>query len=93
MNIRYQYKELKNKLNVTGSNINWYRNKINMSAQQLSNKLILNGLELSRAAIYRIEAGKRIVTDYELYHIANILGVSTDELLKPFSEKLKKSNK
>ena len=93
MNIRYQYKELKNKLNVTGSNINLFRNKRNMSAQQLSDKLILKGLELSRAAIYRIEAGKRIVTDYELYLIADVLGITTDELLRPFGKIVNNANK
>ena len=64
-----------------------------MSAQQLSNQLILNGLELSSSAIYKIESGKRIVTDYELYFIADILNITTDELLRPFDEIVKKANK
>ena len=91
MRIRYKFKEFDKKQNVTGFNINRYRNKLNMSAQQLSNQLILNGLELSSSAIYKIESGKRIVTDYELYFIADILNITTDELLRPFDEIVKKS--
>ena len=74
MNIRNQYKELNGKSNATGSNINYYRTKLGLSAQQLSDKLILLGLDLHRQAIFKIESGKRTVTDYELCIIAEVLG-------------------
>lgn len=93
MNIRNKYKELNGKSNVTGSNINYYRTKLGLSAQQLSDKLILLGLDLHRQAIFKIESGKRTVTDYELGIIAEVLGVSTDTLLKQFLDTVKKENK
>ena len=93
MNIRNQYKELNGKSNATGSNINYYRTKLGLSAQQLSDKLILLGLDLHRQAIFKKESGKRTVTDYELCIIAEVLGVSTDTLLKQFLDNVKKENK
>lgn len=93
MNIRNQYKELNGKSNVTGSNINYYRTKLGLSAQQLSDRLILLGLDLHRQAIFKIESGKRTVTDYELCIIAEVLGVSADILLKQFLDNVKKENK
>ena len=93
LNTRNPYKELKGKLNITGDNINRIRTQKNISAQYLSNKLIMYGLDIHRQAIYNIEAGKRSVTDYELCIIAEILGVSTDDILKPFIQYLRNENK
>ena len=92
-NIRNPYKELDGKLNATGSNINRIRTEKNISAQYLSDKLIMYGLDIHRQAIYHIESGKRTVADYELCIIAEILGVSTDELLKPFLKHIKDEEK
>ena len=92
-NTRNPYKELKGKLNVSGININKFRNKIGMSAQELSDKLMILGLDIHRQAIYAIETGVRTVSDYELCVIADVLGVTTDELLKPFADTIKKNKK
>lgn len=92
-NYKNTYRELKGKKNVTGSNINYYRNQKELSAQQLSDKLIMKELDLHRQAIYAIEAGKRSVSDYELCIIAEELGVTADILLKDFSEHIKNENK
>ena len=87
---RNQYKALKGKLNVTGSNINRIRTEQNISAQTLSDKLIMIGLDIHRQAIYDIESSKRTVADYELCAIAEMLNVSADVLLNDFSEFVKK---
>lgn len=92
-NYKNTYRELKGRKNVTGSNINYYRNQKELSAQQLSDKLIMKELDLHRQAIYAIEAGKRSVSDYELCIIAEELGVTADILLKDFSEQIKNENK
>lgn len=86
---RNQYVALDDKLNVTGYNINQYRTNKGLSAQQLSDKLIMLGLDIHRQAIFAIEAGKRTITDYELCAIAEILGVTSNDLLKDFSEMVK----
>lgn len=87
---RNKYKALKGKLNVTGSNINRIRIEQNISAQILSDKLIMIGLDIHRQAIYDIEAGKRTVADYELCAIAEMLNVTADVLLNDFSKYVKK---
>jgi len=43
--------------------------------------LQLQGLDLEKNAIQRIESGERFVTDIELKAIAAVLDVSVDELL------------
>ncbi len=43
--------------------------------------LQLEGLDLDKNAVQRIESGKRFVTDIELKVLAKVLGVSYQELL------------
>ena len=52
-----------------------------LSQRALAEKLQLEGLDLDKNAIQRIEAGKRFVTDIELKAFSCYFGVSTDELL------------
>ena len=52
------------------------------SQRQLADELQLEGLDIDKNAIQRIEAGKRFVTDIELVYISKVLGISYDELLK-----------
>ena len=52
--------------------------------QELSNKLMLLGVDISIQSLYDIEIGKRTVLDYELCSIAKVLDISTDELLSSF---------
>lgn len=92
-NYKNTYKDLKGRKNVTGININYYRTKNELSAQQLSDKLIMRGLDIHRQAIYAIEAGKRSVSDYELCIIAEELGITADVLLKDFTNFIRNENK
>lgn len=92
-NYKNTYKDLKGRKNVTGSNINYYRTQRELSAQQLSDRLIMRGLDIHRQAIYAIEAGKRSVADYELCIIAEELGVTADVLLKDFTNFIRNENK
>lgn len=89
-NNRNPYNGLNGRLNVTGENINRIRLEQNLSAQALSDKLIMIGLDIHRQAIYDIESGKRTVADYELCAIAEVLNTTSDILLKNFSQYLKK---
>lgn len=89
MQKRHKYKLLKDKQNVAGEMINYYRLKKEMSAQELSDKLIIRGLDLHRQAIFAIESGKRTVTDYELCLIAEVLKIPTNDLLQKFIEQIR----
>lgn len=52
------------------------------SQRKLADKLQLEGIDLDKNAIQRIESGQRFVTDIELCAIAKVLNVSFDELLR-----------
>ena len=92
-NVRKPYNDLNGMMNVAGANINYYRTKLGMSAQKLSDKLMILGLDIHRQSIFQMEAGKRTITDYELVVIAQVLGTTTDMLLKEFIEKVQNDNK
>ena len=55
--------------------------KPNMSQRQLAEALQIKGLDVDKNAIQKIECGKRFVTDIEIKIIADVLGVSYNDLL------------
>ena len=67
--------------NLIGPQIKAWRNSRRLSQAQLAAQLQLKGIMIDQEAISRIELGHRIVTDYELWAISRILGVTADELL------------
>lgn len=67
--------------NVSGKNVAKFRKKIGISQRALADKLQLEGLDIDKNAIQRIEAGKRFVTDIELVFFANVLQKTFEELL------------
>lgn len=83
-NIRYG-----EKLNIIGPLIRKYREQSNLSQSELSNKLLLIGIDIPKNSIQRLECGDRIIKDYELAGISKVLSISIDELLKDFINKLK----
>lgn len=73
------------KMNMIGANVKKYRKLRRMSQQQLSNKLELLGVYVCRGSISRIEDYSRTVTDIELFALAEVLGVSIDQLFVDIS--------
>ena len=71
------YNNLKN---VSGSKIKELRLNLNMSQQELAEKLQLNGISLTAKEISKIELGNRLIQDFELFTFAEIFKVSTDKL-------------
>ena len=69
--------------NLSGPKIRQYRKALpgNISQNKFASMLQIHGLDLDKNAVQRIECGKRFVTDIELKVIAEVLGVSCDELL------------
>ena len=53
-----------------------------MSQRALADMLQLNGLDVDKNAVQRIESGQRFVTDIELKALACALNVSVEELLR-----------
>ena len=69
--------------NITGRAIARYRLYMpdKPSQNDLAVLLQVNGLDIDKNAIQRIECGKRFVTDIELKMIAKVLQVSYSDLL------------
>lgn len=69
--------------NLCGKNVARLRMamKPKVSQNKLAGQLQLAGLDLEKNAVQRIESGERFVTDIELKRLAEVLGVSTDELI------------
>jgi transcriptional regulator with XRE-family HTH domain len=67
--------------NVCGKNIYFFRKQMKISQRMLADLLQLDGLDIDKNAVQRIECGKRFVTDIELVHLAKVLKRSVSELL------------
>lgn len=72
---------LDGKYNLSGERVRERRVQMGLSQDTLAAKLQLAGLQIGQMAVSRIETGKRVVPDFELPIIANVLGVTTDWLL------------
>ena len=55
-----------NNLNVIGPTLRQKRKELHMSFEQLSNKLLLLGVNIPVTCLHRIENNQRTVRDYEL---------------------------
>ena len=53
----------------------------NLSQEQLAAKLQLAGLNITQKAVSRMETGKRVIADYELPYLADVLDVTIYYLL------------
>jgi transcriptional regulator with XRE-family HTH domain len=70
--------------NLCGDNVHRLRLSYptKLSQRALADKMQVIGIDVDKNAIQRIECGKRFVTDIELRALAEIFGVSLDELVK-----------
>lgn len=67
--------------NICGSHIARLRKASGRSQRQLADLLQLEGLDVDKNAIQRIEAGKRFVTDIELVYFSKVLKCGFGDLL------------
>lgn len=68
--------------NLCGTKVRQYRlNMKGVSQKKLADMLQMQGLDVDKNAIQRIESGKRFVTDIELKVLAKVLNVSYEQLL------------
>ncbi len=71
---------MRERMNVTGSNIRKAREQVKMTQEELSAKLETRAIYVCRGSISRIENGSRVITDIELLAIADALGVPVKQL-------------
>mgnify|MGYP005785684639 CR=1 FL=1 len=67
--------------NLISANLIEYRKRRNYSQRMLAYKLQLNGYDMDKNVITRIETNKRYVTDIELKALCEVLEVSYEELI------------
>ncbi len=65
---------------IIGSRIRTLRENSGMTQEQLSAKLQLNGCDITRSALAKIEVGQRHIYPDEIKLIKEILNISFDEL-------------
>ncbi len=68
--------------NICGKNIAILRKQKKISQRILAEKMQVNGIDIDKNAIQRIESGKRFVTDIELKAFANFFNINMDELTR-----------
>ncbi len=69
--------------NLCGGNVYSFRkNRLKVSQRGLAVLLQLEGLDVDKNAIQRIESGQRFVTDIEVKVLSKVLAVSVEDLLK-----------
>lgn len=69
------------KKNISGQRIREARIKLHWSQKALAVRLKLEGVELERDSISRIEIGTRFVADYEIKMLTKVLNTSVTWLL------------
>lgn len=67
--------------NLCGGKVAQLRVAMGISQRQLADLLQLEGLEIDKNAIQRIESGKRFVTDIELVYLSHVFHVPYTALL------------
>ena len=69
--------------NICGNKIASIRKEMKLSQRALADKLQIEGLDIDKNAVQRIESGKRFVTDIEIVIISRTLNRTIEELLTP----------
>lgn len=64
-----------------GNNIRKLREKSNLTQEQLSAKLQINGCDITRSALAKIEVGQRHLYPDEIILLKEILNTSFEEIL------------
>ena len=72
---------LGDRINLCGERVREALMRRGWAQEELAAKLQLAGIQLGQMAVSRIETGKRVVPDFELPILAEVLRVSTDWLL------------
>ena len=65
-----------------GNNLRMLREKANITQEMMSAKLQLEGCDITRSAVAKIEAGQRHLYPDEIIHFRNILCCTYDEIFR-----------
>ncbi len=68
--------------NITGKKISQIRKKKGVTQEDLAARLNVQGIDIDRPMISKIENQTREILDFEIQGVAKALGVSIEELFK-----------
>ena len=68
--------------NLVGAKVECLRKANGMRQKELLAQLQVRGISINASALSKLEGQVRTVTDYELVAIADVFGLSVDDLLK-----------
>ena len=63
-----------------GNNIRNLRERAGLTQEQVAAKLQINGCDITRSAVAKIEVGQRHLYPDEIMHLKNILSATYDEI-------------
>lgn len=69
------------KKNICGTKIKEARKRLKLSQEELAAKLQVEGINIERDSVSRIEIGTRFIADYELAALCKILNITPEYLL------------
>ena len=69
------------KKNICGAKIKEARKRLKLSQEELAAKLQVEGINIERDSVSRIEIGTRFIADYELAALCKILNITPEYLL------------
>ena len=68
--------------NISGLRVKELRKALQISQQELSDRLQVVGLDIDKNAVQRVESGQRFITDIEVISLAKVFGITVEELLE-----------
>ena len=68
--------------NIVGVKISQIRKNLRISQRELADRLQINGLDIDKNAVQRMESGQRFITDIEVVALAKVLSVTIEELIR-----------
>lgn len=74
--------------NIIGTQVRRIRMEQKLSQDKLAQKCQLQGWQISRETLSKVEAGLRCVTDAEVFFLAEILVCSVNDLMKATREEI-----
>ncbi len=74
---------------ITGENIKALREKRNLTQEQMAAKFQVNGCDITRSAVAKIEVGQRHLYPDEIIILKKILNVEYDEIFRTCTNRLK----
>lgn len=73
--------------NICGARVKKLREEMGLSQRGMAGHLQLQGIDLDKNVVTRIETGNRYVSDFELYHLVKLLNTTYEYLIEGTGKK------